>query len=288
MRRRSRRAGGAGARRGGGIISRMTDSEPGGLFSALLGRGGVAAVTPAAWVEAMLDAEAALGRALRAGLALAPAGAGAAVTRAARADRFDAGEIGAQAALTGNPVPALVRALTAQVPAFARPAVHQGATSQDILDTAAMLLARRAAGVIEADLAAAAAAAARLAAEHSGTVMAGLDAPAAGRPGHLRPGCGGLADRGRRGARPAGRRPAGPARRPAGRGGRDAASLGPAGPKVARSFAEELGPSRRRCCPGTPTGSGSSNWPPPCPECARPWARRPATSPCWPSPRSAR
>jgi 3-carboxy-cis,cis-muconate cycloisomerase len=120
----------------------------------------------------MLDAEAALARAAeRAGLA--PAGAGAAVTAAARAERFDPAGIGAQAALTGNPVPALVRALTSQVPEFARPAVHLGATSQDILDSAAMLLARRAAGVIDADLAAAADAAARLAAAHSGTVMAG-------------------------------------------------------------------------------------------------------------------
>ena len=82
------------------------------------------------------------------------------MTRAARADRFDAAQLGAQAALTGNPVPALVRALTGQVPDFARPAVHQGATSQDILDTAAALLARRAAEVIDADLARAAAAAA--------------------------------------------------------------------------------------------------------------------------------
>ena len=49
----------------------MTDSEPGGLFSALFGRGGVAA-GDAAWLQAMLDAEAALGRALeRAGLARA-------------------------------------------------------------------------------------------------------------------------------------------------------------------------------------------------------------------------
>ena len=60
----------------------------------------------------MLDTEAALARALeRAGLA--PAGAGAAVTAAARASAIDAAELGRQAALTGNPVPALVRALAA-------------------------------------------------------------------------------------------------------------------------------------------------------------------------------
>jgi 3-carboxy-cis,cis-muconate cycloisomerase len=229
----------AGARRGGGIIGPMTDSESGGLFSALFGRGGVAA-GDAAWLQAMLDAEAALARALeRAGLA--PPGAGAAVTQAARADRFDAAQLGAQAALTGNPVPALVRALTGQVPDFARPAVHQGATSQDILDTAAMLLARRAAEVIEADLAAAAGAAARLAAEHSGTVMAGRTLLQQAVPVTF-----GLVAAGWLTAIDAAR-----ARLAAVRTGRLAAqlggaagtlaSLGPAGPDVARSFAAELG-----------------------------------------------
>src|SRR5580692_9153922 len=112
-----------------GIMDAMTDSGTppagrprGGLFAALFDRGAVP-TGDGAWLQAMLDAEAALARALEAA-ALAPAGAGAAVTQAARADRFDAAAIGAQAALTGNPVPALVRALTAQVPEFARPAVH--------------------------------------------------------------------------------------------------------------------------------------------------------------------
>ena len=46
-------------------------------------------------------------------------------------------------ALTGNPVPGLARALARLVPdPAAKAAVHQGATSQDIMDTAAMLLAR--------------------------------------------------------------------------------------------------------------------------------------------------
>jgi 3-carboxy-cis,cis-muconate cycloisomerase len=142
-----------------------------GLFSALFD-GGAAPTGDDAWLQAMLDAEAALARALEES-GLAPVGAGAAVTAVARAELFDAAQLGRQAEQTGNPVPALVRALTGLVPGFAAPAVHRGATSQDIIDTAAMLLAR---GVIEAagtDLAAAAAAAARLAREHAGTVMAG-------------------------------------------------------------------------------------------------------------------
>jgi 3-carboxy-cis,cis-muconate cycloisomerase len=141
------------------------------LFGGLFSRGAVG-VGDVDWLQALLDTEAALARAAeRAGLAAA--GAGAAVTAAARADRFDVAEIGRQAALTGNPVPALVRALSAHVPAGAQAAVHVGATSQDIIDTAVMLLAGRAIVAISADLATAADRAADLARAHAGTVMAG-------------------------------------------------------------------------------------------------------------------
>jgi len=55
----------------------------------------------------------------------------------------------------------------------AAPYVHHGATSQDILDTAMMLIARRGLDLILADLEhAAAAAAATLADRHRATVMA--------------------------------------------------------------------------------------------------------------------
>ena len=83
-----------------------------GLFDGVFARGG-ADTGDQAWLTAMLQTEAALARALeRAGLA--PAGAGAAVTEAARAGAIDAAELGRQAALTGNPVPALVRALAGE------------------------------------------------------------------------------------------------------------------------------------------------------------------------------
>jgi 3-carboxy-cis,cis-muconate cycloisomerase len=142
-----------------------------GLFGGVFARGGVE-VGDAAWLHAMLDAEAGLARALeRAGLA--PAGAGEAVTAAARAGNFNPNELGGLAALTGNPVPGLARALARQVPQTAVSAVHRGATSQDIVDTAAMLLAKRAIGVIQADLARAADAAAGLAAAHRDSIMIG-------------------------------------------------------------------------------------------------------------------
>jgi 3-carboxy-cis,cis-muconate cycloisomerase len=142
-----------------------------GLFGGVFARGGVEA-GDTAWLQAMLDAEAGLARALeRAGLA--PAGSGEAVTAAARAENFDPNELGGLAALTGNPVPGLARALARQVPQTAVSAVHRGATSQDIMDTAAMLLAKRALGVIEADLTRAAGAAAGLAEAHRASIMIG-------------------------------------------------------------------------------------------------------------------
>jgi 3-carboxy-cis,cis-muconate cycloisomerase len=142
-----------------------------GLFGGVFARGGVEA-DDTAWLQAMLDAEAGLARALeRAGLA--PAGSGEAVTAAARAENFDPNELGGLAALTGNPVPGLARALARQVPPTAVSAVHGGATSQDIVDTAAMLLAKRAIGVMQADLARAAEAAAGLAATHRASIMIG-------------------------------------------------------------------------------------------------------------------
>jgi 3-carboxy-cis,cis-muconate cycloisomerase len=147
------------------------DSGSGGLFGELFGRG-LAGPSDRDWLQAMLDTEAALARALeRAGLA--PDGAGAAVTAAAIAENFDIAEIGRAAVLIGNPVSALVRALSAAVPPDAREAVHRGATSQDIIDTAVMLLARRGIDAIDADLRAAAGRAADLARQHAGTIMAG-------------------------------------------------------------------------------------------------------------------
>jgi 3-carboxy-cis,cis-muconate cycloisomerase len=128
-----------------------------------------------AWLQALLDAEAGLARAVeRAGLA--PEGAGEAVTKAALATDLSAvevAEVAQSTELTGNPVPGLARVLTRRVPGFAAKAVHRGATSQDIMDTAAMLLARRAIDVTRRDLLSAGGSAARLAYAHRGTLMIG-------------------------------------------------------------------------------------------------------------------
>ncbi|MFC4060663.1 3-carboxy-cis,cis-muconate cycloisomerase [Planomonospora corallina] len=144
-----------------------------GLFSQVFSRGGAAAeVTDAAWLAAMLDVEAALACA-QAGLGIVPEAAAEAVGAACDPELFDLAEIGRLAARTANPVVPLVAALREQVPAGLRRYVHHGATSQDVNDTAMMLLARRALTQILGDLRAAADACAGLAGRHRDTVMAG-------------------------------------------------------------------------------------------------------------------
>ncbi|HEV2783436.1 MAG TPA: 3-carboxy-cis,cis-muconate cycloisomerase [Actinophytocola sp.] len=143
-------------------------SEP-GLFDEVLARGGVrAAVSDPSWLRALLEVEAALARA-QAKVGLLSAEDAATVAAACRPDRIDAGELAGRAAESGNPVVALVASLRE----VAGGSVHMGATSQDVLDTAAMLVARRALDVLLDDLAGAADAAAGLAREHRDTAMAG-------------------------------------------------------------------------------------------------------------------
>ncbi|MEU2389379.1 lyase family protein [Streptomyces sp. NPDC007369] len=145
------------------------------------------AVSDLAWLQAMLDAEAALARA-QAGLGTLPKAAADTITRAARAENLDLRELALAARETANPVVGLVQALTRVVaaedaraagdtrgPGDARAAeyVHRGSTSQDILDTGAMLVAARTLRLIRADLGRTAAALARLAGAHRDTAMAG-------------------------------------------------------------------------------------------------------------------
>ncbi len=138
-----------------------------GLFDGTFARGGAAAaVSDDAWFRSLLEVEAALARAA-AGAGLVPTTAADAVTKAcADPGRLDLATVVARAADAGNPVPPLVRVLRDAVGDRDAVAVHVGATSQDVLDTALVLLARNAIAAIDADLVAAADAAARLAATH--------------------------------------------------------------------------------------------------------------------------
>ncbi|MFJ9418829.1 3-carboxy-cis,cis-muconate cycloisomerase [Streptomyces sp. NPDC101227] len=127
----------------------------------------------AAYLRAMLDAEAALTRA-QAALGLAPESAAAAVTAAAGTPHSR--DLALRARAAGNPVVPLVADLTAAVAARdpdAAAYVHRGATSQDILDTATMLVSARALDAVRADLGRTADALHRTAAGHRDTPMAG-------------------------------------------------------------------------------------------------------------------
>ncbi|MFF7757483.1 3-carboxy-cis,cis-muconate cycloisomerase [Streptomyces griseorubiginosus] len=130
------------------------------------------ATSDGAFVQALLDAESALTR-VQARLGLAPAGAAEAVTGAARADRFDVRSLADRARAGGNPVIPLVADLTKAVGQEYGSSVHRGATSQDILDTAMMLVAARTLDLVLADLDRVQRALARLAAEHRDTAMPG-------------------------------------------------------------------------------------------------------------------
>jgi 3-carboxy-cis,cis-muconate cycloisomerase len=128
-----------------------------------------------AWLQAMLDAEAALVRA-QARLGQVPQSVADTITSAATADRFDLVDLARRARDAANPVVALVHDLTAvvaKVDPHAAEYVHRGSTSQDILDTGVMLVAARSLVVISADLWRITVALARLAAQHRDTPMAG-------------------------------------------------------------------------------------------------------------------
>ncbi|MEV0161438.1 3-carboxy-cis,cis-muconate cycloisomerase [Nonomuraea fuscirosea] len=139
-----------------------------GLLSPM--RGGAEATGDAAVLRAMLDAEAALTRA-QAAFGLVPPEAAEAVTAAARAEAFCLEDLVVRARSGGNPVIPLVADLRAVAAPFGE-YVHRGATSQDIVDTALMLVAYRALGPVLADLERTTDRLAALAAEHRDTLMA--------------------------------------------------------------------------------------------------------------------
>ncbi len=101
-----------------------------------------------------------------------PAHAAAAIAEACRAELFDVAALAEAGRSTGNPAEPLVRALRELVGAGAADYVHFGATSQDILDSAAMIVTRTTLGLIIVELDGLAAACARLSEAHRGTPMA--------------------------------------------------------------------------------------------------------------------
>ncbi len=127
----------------------------------------------AALLQAMLDCEAALARA-EARLGIIPAQAADAITQAAQANGFDAAELARQSQRAGTPAIPLVKMLTARVrkiDAASAAFVHWGATSQDVADTALVLLLRRCRDILRADHERLAGALHRLSNDHAGSVM---------------------------------------------------------------------------------------------------------------------
>jgi len=144
-----------------------------GLLSGLFSQGPVAAQTSdVALLQAMLDVEVALMRAL-AKAGIAPAQAAAEVAQAADASTFDLAAIGRGTADKGTPVPAMLSALRSRLSDEAAAHLHQGATSQDVVDSALMLVAHRALAPLLGDVGAAADACAQLAESHRSTLAPG-------------------------------------------------------------------------------------------------------------------
>jgi 3-carboxy-cis,cis-muconate cycloisomerase len=140
------------------------------LFDPIFGADRVAArLDDAAWVAALVAVEVALTRAA-ARHGIVPAEDAERIAVVAAELEVDPAELGRSSVEGGNPVIPLVRTLRAAAGEAGR-SVHPGATSQDIMDTAAVLLVGWAGEVVLDDLQGAADAAAALARAHRDTPM---------------------------------------------------------------------------------------------------------------------
>jgi 3-carboxy-cis,cis-muconate cycloisomerase len=144
-----------------------------GLLSGMFSHGPVSdEVSDRALLQAMLDTEVALARALgREGIASPEAAAE--VARAADASKFDLAELGRSTGEHGTPVPGMLSALRGRLSDGAAAHLHHGATSQDVVDTAMMLVAHRALAPLLDELADAADRCAALAGRHRATLAPG-------------------------------------------------------------------------------------------------------------------
>jgi 3-carboxy-cis,cis-muconate cycloisomerase len=126
-------------------------------------------------LRAMLDFEVALAR-VEARLDVIPRGAAEVIAKAANTNVFDAAELARETLRAGTPAIPLVRALTERVRSLDQNAarfVHWGATSQDVADSAFILLLKQALPLLEADHLRLDAALGNLSEQHKDTVMLG-------------------------------------------------------------------------------------------------------------------
>ena len=147
----------------------------GRLFAGLFAHGETAAqVSDHALLDAMVEVEVALLGALS-DLDLAPAEAAEELARAVASGalKLDLDEVGRGTGEQGTPVPALLKALRRQLPDAAAEHLHKGATSQDVIDTAIMLVTRRGLDAVLLDLSGAADACAELVQRHRDAIVPG-------------------------------------------------------------------------------------------------------------------
>jgi 3-carboxy-cis,cis-muconate cycloisomerase len=145
------------------------------LFAGLFAHGeAAAALGDRALLDAMVEVEVALLQAL-AELELAPAEAARDLADVMASGRLelDIAELGRGTGQQGTPIPALLKALRSQLSDTAAAHLHKGATSQDVIDTAIMLVVRRALDRVLADLSGAADACASLAERHREAIVPG-------------------------------------------------------------------------------------------------------------------
>ncbi|WP_019854251.1 3-carboxy-cis,cis-muconate cycloisomerase [Actinopolyspora mortivallis] len=125
-----------------------------------------------AWLAAMLDFEAALARA-QADTGVLDRQTAERIARECVPEGFAPDSIAARAAESATPVIPLVRDLAERLPPEVASRVHWGATSQDVVDTAAMLVARRSLDLVLEELHGVADECARLGREYRDTLMTG-------------------------------------------------------------------------------------------------------------------
>ena len=165
---------GIGSGRLGWLGPRIMSSSLSPLLAPMLSSAAMRAICDdVACLQHMLDFEAALARA-EAAAGVIPASAADPIAAACQATSFDLGALAEAATRSGNLAIPLVKALTAKVakadPEAAR-YVHWGATSQDVIDTAAMLTMRAGLDALLADIDRAIAGFAQLAAQHRATAV---------------------------------------------------------------------------------------------------------------------
>ncbi|GAA5515050.1 3-carboxy-cis,cis-muconate cycloisomerase [Deinococcus carri] len=143
------------------------------LFGTLFSQPEVAALfSDEAYVRRLLEVEGALA-AVQGRLGIIPPESAGAILQLTRTFSPDLGQLREGLLTDGVPVSALLGQLRPALPAPARDHLHFGATTQDIVDTASVLAAREALGVLRRELLAVGDRLAELSQAHAGTLMPG-------------------------------------------------------------------------------------------------------------------